>query len=292
MFEVITPELREQIAESLAIDIDQWSCESLNDGHRKHLGASLIGKPCSRELWYTFRWAKKATFSESDKDNNGRLFRLFDRGHREEPAMIRFLEGIGCKFKYTKEQQARISDCGGHFGGSLDNIGTLPERYGITQDILFEFKTSAFSEFNKLVKDRVKKHKPAHWAQMCAYGYKAHLHYGLYMCANKNNDELHLELLQLDHDFGKMMVERAHSIITSQIAPPKISMTPTNFSCKWCSFKDICHYGAPVEKNCRSCANAVPIDGGKWSCALYGEIPDEVIPQGCDQHTPLVNITI
>ena len=36
--------------------------KAADDGLRQHLGASLIGKPCERALWYTFRWTtlKKA----------------------------------------------------------------------------------------------------------------------------------------------------------------------------------------------------------------------------------------
>ena len=30
--------------------------KAADDGLRQHLGASLIGKPCERALWYAFRW--------------------------------------------------------------------------------------------------------------------------------------------------------------------------------------------------------------------------------------------
>ncbi len=33
------------------------------DGFREHLGASLIGKPCSRALWFDFRWVTASRFS-------------------------------------------------------------------------------------------------------------------------------------------------------------------------------------------------------------------------------------
>ena len=39
------------------------------DGFREHLGASLIGKPCERALWYDFRWV---TVSRHE----GRILRL------------------------------------------------------------------------------------------------------------------------------------------------------------------------------------------------------------------------
>jgi hypothetical protein len=50
-----------------------------HQGFRLHLGASLIGKPCERSLWYDFRWTTVA-------QHPGRLLRLFETGQLEEPA--------------------------------------------------------------------------------------------------------------------------------------------------------------------------------------------------------------
>lgn len=59
-----------------------------NDGTRRHLGASLIGRECLRELAYGFHWAKRVKFS-------GRMLRLFERGHDEEPRLVRLMELLG-----------------------------------------------------------------------------------------------------------------------------------------------------------------------------------------------------
>ena len=49
-----------------------------DDGpHRGRLGASIIGRPCARQLWYSFRNLFDRTFS-------GRILRLFETGHLEE----------------------------------------------------------------------------------------------------------------------------------------------------------------------------------------------------------------
>jgi len=265
-----------------------YSWDLHNEGHRNHLGGSVIGKPCSRELWYSFRWAKKETFeSESVKRTPGQLMRLFQRGHREETPLTKYLEGIGCVFDSTKETQLRISDCGGHFGGSLDNVGTLPPKFKIPYKVLFEFKTSNMALFNKLKKEGLRKHKPVHFAQMCVYGYKTGIRFGCYVCVDKNTDELYIEIVKLDFELAGMMIEKAANIITAKVPPPKIAQTSTHFSCKWCSFKQICHYDEPIEKNCRSCVNAVPLEDGKWGCNLYGPIPDNIIPIGCDSYSPI-----
>jgi hypothetical protein len=281
--------LRDAIAETLLADIEDWSLKTLSDGHRKHLGASLIGRPCARQLWYIFRWVKSPFSSGRDATSKpvGQLMRLFERGQREESAIIRYLTGIGCKLEFTPDEQHRVSDCGGHFGGSLDNIGTLPEKFGIDDRVLFEFKTANLSEFTKLKKEGVKKHKPDHYAQMSTYGYKTGLRFALYVAVCKNDDEIYLELVKLDWELAKTMIDKASVIVAARHPPPKIAMTATHFSCKWCEFKEVCHFGAAVDKNCRSCKHAVPLEGGKWGCELYGPIPEDIIPQGCPSHEGL-----
>jgi hypothetical protein len=279
---------RKIIVDTILSDIDEWCEETLSDGHRKHLGASIIGKPCARELWYVFRWAKKEELGKGTKRTAGQILRLFERGKNEEFSMVTYLEGIGCKFEAGVENQIRFSDVGGHFGGSVDNIGTLPERYGIKERILFEFKTSNMAEFNKLKKDGLKNTKPVHWSQICTYGYKFDLKYCLYICVDKNTDELYSELVELDHEHGKAMIESAAMIISSKVAPPKYSMSSTCFVCKWCAFSNVCHNGEPVEKNCRSCVYSTPIENQQWVCELappdQNVIPEHVIPIGCNKH--------
>lgn len=278
---------RTKLTDSLLVDIDQWSEEAYDDGNRTHLGASIIGKSCSRELWYSFRWAKKQTFKSGSK-SHGQMLRLFQRGHREEHHMIEYLKGIGCVFEATPEDQLRIADIGDHFGGSIDNVGLLPPTYGILERILFEFKTSNMASFNKLRKNGVVNEKPVHFSQICVYGYKMGLNWCLYLCVDKNTDELYIELVPIDHDHGRQMIDKAGAIIMAKQAPPKISMQATNFACKWCSFSDICHHDEPVEKNCRSCIHSTPMADKKWACDLAPQdnnvIPDNIIPLGCDHH--------
>ena len=58
------------------------------DEPRGHLGCSLLGHPCERWLWLSFRWAVKEKFQ-------GRILRLFRRGNNEENIIISDLEAIG-----------------------------------------------------------------------------------------------------------------------------------------------------------------------------------------------------
>ena len=228
---------------------------------------------------------------------------MFQRGHKEEISFTEYLLGIGCKLEATPETQIRISDVGGHFGGSLDNVGLLPPRYAIPERFLFEFKTSNMANFNKL-KSLAKKNAtkgivepifpkvfPVYWSQVCVYGYKEGIQYVFFMIVDKNTDALWIEIVKLDWEHGKTMIDKAGMIITAKNPPPKISMHPTHLSCKWCDFKGICFDNEPMERNCRSCTHSTPVDGGQWTCGLVNNvIPDHVIPQGCPQYSELVQL--
>lgn len=263
-------------------EIDAFCVDKYGDGHRKHLGGSLIGHECSRYLWYTFRWVKEEVFT-------GRMLRLFQRGHKEEERFIEYLEGIGCKVWAEDENgdQFRISGVHGHFGGSLDGVVQFPEEWGIEEPLLLEFKTSATgSPFNNTKKKGMQVEKAQHFAQTSVYGLKHGLTHVLYMMVNKNDDAIHLEVTKLDHRLGEQMEMKAEKIITSQEAPPKISKSKTYMKCSWCNFSDICHDNGIAEKNCRSCKYAVAAEEKRWICTLgeRGVIPEDFIPKGCDSH--------
>jgi hypothetical protein len=273
------------IKRQLAFDIETFSVREFDDGHRNHLGGSLIGHECKRYLWYVFRWCHHTVL-------DGRRYRLFNRGHREEPAFVRLLEGIGCEV-YTHDPvkldskgepaQYRVSSVGGHFGGSLDAVLKLPARYNVAAWLLGEFKTNGTGAgFNKLVSDGIALGKPQHYAQTSTYGYLAGLHHGVYLNTNKNDDDLHIEVFELNHRHGANMVAKAEIVIRSPRPPAKLSETPTYVTCQMCDMKGICHKGEPYDKNCRSCRFAEPQPGPIWYCHVHkGTIPDDVIKIGC-----------
>jgi len=283
-----------ELALKIAQDIDIYCKESMEGGFRNHLGGSLIGHKCSKYLWLVFRW----TFKE---DFDPRVLRLFDRGHREEDRFINYLEGIGCKvesFDTSKEAnengeypQFRISFCKGHFGGSLDGIVTLPERYGIKEKVLAEYKTNGTgSAYNKLVASGMRLQKPIHFAQTCTYGAAPEYDFShvLYMNVNKNDDSLHIEMTKLDHDHGRRMVDKAERIIFSQAAPHRISNNPGYYECAYCAANSVCHKGAIPEKNCRSCKFASPVDNAEWHCGKWNNIiPQDFIKEGCEKWHPI-----
>lgn len=187
--------------------------------------------------------------------------------------------------------QYRISGVNGHFGGSLDGIARLPERYRINEPVLLEFKTNGTGNgFNKLCDNGMAVAKPQHFAQTSTYGYKYGFNYVLYLNINKNDDSMHVEVVKLNHNLGAQMEAKAERIIMSQTAPARLSDNPTFQACGWCAMKGICHNGEVPERNCRSCKFATPVENGEWFCSIHNaNIPVEFIPKGCPSWNPITN---
>lgn len=283
------PGVAKALAKRILEDIDEYCIRTYDGGHRSHLGASLIGRECKRYLWYVFRWCLH-------EKTTGRQQRLFNRGHREEARFIEWLEGIGFKVWFENRDEApnekgeypqyRISDVMGHFGGSLDGIAVLPERYGIAEPVLLEFKTNGTGAgFNKLADDGMPIAKPEHFAQTSTYGKKYNFRYCVYLNINKNDDSLHIEVVKLNHNLGEQMIMKAEQIIMSQTAPARLSDNPTFHKCGYCHMKEVCHKGAVVEVNCRSCAFARPVENAEWFCEVHnGNIPKDFIAKACPSY--------
>lgn len=281
--------------ESLVTRIDAAVKAALSEPPRAHLGASQIGKPCERALWYGFRWAKSPQFS-------GRMLRLFNRGHEEEAQFVRWLkllDGVTVKTADPKGNQFSFSEpaTGHHFAGSLDGVCLgLPEAQG-TYHVL-EFKTHSAKSFKELSVSGVTKAKPEHYAQMQIYMHWASLTRALYMAVNKDDDSLYCERIAYDEQTATALINRAVRIVTSQEPPPKLSDKPDWYQCKWCDFHALCH--GRIEEatgglgpetlpdvHCRTCLHATPeLDGqARWSCAKWqADIPVDGQRQGCEEH--------
>lgn len=283
-FRIETKDGRDLLAAQIEKDIDEWCKQQYDDGPRSHLGASIIGHECERYIWFGFRWMFKENFT-------GRQQRLFQRGHLEEDRIIEWLTGIGFRIHSVTEEgkQFRIVFGEGHGGGSTDGVGILPTRYGTGfPPMLLEFKTQKDKNFDKLQGSGFKKEKERHFIQASIYGRKYDLHYCLYIAVNKENDDLDIEVEELDWGLADAEITKAERIINLQYPPSRISNNPTFWQCKWCPALPICHFGATIAVNCRSCRYAEAMPNKAWQCNYHNAIiPSDFISKGCEHHIPL-----
>jgi hypothetical protein len=269
-------------AHSTASLIYQAYESDAEDGNRPHLGASLIGHACERFLWMTFRWVDAKKFP-------GRMLRLFETGQLEEARLVKNLRRIGVEVHDVTPdgKQWRVSDLGGHFGGSMDGacVG-LPEAPK-TWHVL-EFKTHSDKSFKELLsKGSVRFAKPQHFAQMQVYMGMTGMERALYMAVNKNDDTIYTERVEYDAVEFARLKARAERVINANEPPLKISNDPSWHVCKMCDFHEHCHGETAPAVNCRTCAHSTPeMDGdGRWTCAsINHEIGLIAQRMGCTSH--------
>jgi hypothetical protein len=255
-----------------------------DDGNRPHLGASLIGHACERFLWMTFRWVEAKKFP-------GRMLRLFETGQLEEHRMARNLRRIGVELhtETPEGKQWRVSDIGGHFGGSMDGAGRgfpeAPKTWAV-----WECKTSNTKGFKELQAKGLQAAKPQHYAQVTIYMGETGMERAQYTCVCKETDEIYAEWVHFDPVEYAKLKARAERVIRAAEPPLRVSSDPSWFVCKMCDLAEHCHGEKAPAVNCRTCAHSTPeMDGdGKWTCSLADtspvEIPAPVQRTGCGQH--------
>lgn len=252
----------------------------------RRVGAEV--REFSMALWYN-EATKEYMLRDWDADNSGGTGAWLEVTH--DYNHVRMAEASGLKMK-----QWRIHDVGGHFGGSLDGIARNVPELGLPKDgsdVLLEFKTHNAKSFAFLRDNCLERGKPQHFVQMQVYMLKRGISWGLYMAVNKNDDDLYTEVVPVDPEVGRKAIERAHRIIHAKQPPLRIGNNPSWFDCKYCDFRDVCHYGKPMRKSCRSCVFATPVadgDKGDWHCGKWNTIiPVDAVPIGCEHYKTITD---
>ncbi len=258
-------------SETIARIWEWWAKKGRSEAPRRYLGASVAGHECDRYLWLHFRGLFRERFE-------GRMYRLFERGRREEEQFIAELRGIGCEVwdRGPDGQQFAVSALGGHFGGHLDAVVRgLPDAPKTPH--VAEFKTHSDSSFRKLLRSGVLDAKPMHFCQMQIYMGMMKLDRALYLAVNKDNDDLYAERVHFDRDYFKSAMLRVRRII-EQPGADRCAKRRDDWRCKGCPAHAVCWHetGTVFSRqlpwsDCRSCCHAtadVEGEGARWTCRL------------------------
>jgi len=233
---------------------------------RPYFGISGIGSSCARDLWYSFRWATESKITPRQQ-------RLFNRGHREEPIIIKDLIAIGCE---VKNRQKGMTTGYGHIKGHIDGtVSNVPDAS--KTEHLLELKTANNSNFKSIKKDGIEKSKPDYFAQVQCYMHLLKLKRTLFVVVNKDNDERYYERIRYDKEVAEKYFARAEDIILSEFPPTRIGGASW-YECKWCDHYLLCQYDEEPLKNCRTCQHLDMHKGGRWRCS-YLKQPRSVAKQ-------------
>ena len=145
----------------------------------------------------------------------------------------------------------------------------------------------SLKSFAKLAAEGVMAAKWEHFVQMQLYMGHYGLAWALYGAVNKNDDGLHLELIQFDPTIYQRYLARAAMIIDAIEPPKRIGTSPGFFKCKFCDHAKVCHLGGKPVENCRTCVYSSPREGGQWHC-LFNPPGEPISPAkqriGCDRY--------
>ena len=230
---------------------------------RAHLGGSILGRDCAREIWYSFHWTTARNFE-------GSLLRLFNRGHLEEPRMLALLIMIGCEVWHQDEngRQFRIVGHNGHFKSAMDGVARGIPDIPPGQPALLEFKTYNAKNYARLVDKGMREAKWEHYVQMQTLMGAPGLPWGFYLATCKDTDDLHAEVIERDDLTFNRYQQRAAQVLALQAPPARVSGAKgaDHFKCKLCDHSATCHAKKAPARNCRTCAYAAPSDNGTWLC--------------------------
>lgn len=260
---------------TIATMIDQYHA-SKKSRPRPHMGVSLLGHHCDRWLWINFRWAVVEDF-------DGRILRLFRRGHSEEDTIIRDLRNIGVDIRSS---QKRVN-FGNHVSGSLDGVieKGVPEAPKARH--VAEFKTHSKKSFDDMVKNGVEKSKPMHFIQMQVYMHGTSINRALYLAVCKDDDRIYTERVKYDKKVAEDAIIRGKRIAMSDRMPEPCSSDPSWYQCKFCPAHSFCHKAEPTKRvNCRTCAHSTAMADSTWRCERHDadNIPEDFQHEGCDDH--------
>lgn len=260
---------------TIATMIDQYHA-SKKSRPRPHMGVSLLGHHCDRWLWINFRWAVVEDF-------DGRILRLFRRGHSEEDTIIRDLRNIGVDIRSS---QKRV-DFGNHVSGSLDGVieSGVPEAPKARH--VAEFKTHSKKSFDDMVKNGVEKSKPQHWVQMQVYMHGTSINRALYLAVCKDDDRIYTERIKYDKKVAEDAIIRGKRIAMSDRMPEPCSSDPSWYQCKFCPAHSFCHKAEPTKRiNCRTCAHSTAMADSTFRCERHDadNIPEDFQHEGCVDH--------
>lgn len=270
---------------------EQYEKRAATEKDRTYLGASIIGTECDRSLWYSFRWATKPTF-------DGRMRRLFATGDLAEGRFVADLRAIGAKVYDTDPstgKQFEFASHHGHMKGHMDGCAQNIPGGGAKWHVL-EFKTANEKSFKDLKSKGVEKSKPLHHAQMQWYMGLSGMDRALYLCVNKNDEQIYSERVSFDQVYFEKLMQKAEGIIFAAQPPEKLSQDPKFYICNMCQHASVCHGHRVPLVSCRTCVHSTPEaspseenpNNGRWSCAKHGpDIPIKAQRTGCDNHLPL-----
>lgn len=214
---------------------------------RRYLGASRLGVACERALQYEYAQAPV----DYGREIEGRMLRIFERGHVIEDSMVAWLRAAGFDLRTRDRsgEQFGFAVVDGRLQGHVDGV-IVGGPEGFAYPCLWENKCLGGKSWRELEKHRLAVAKPVYSAQVALYQayLELHKHPALFTAVNADTMEIYAELVPFDAALAQRMSDRAAKIITATDAGellPRSFAEPTHFECRMCAWQDRCWRTTP-----------------------------------------------
>ncbi|MFA7281339.1 MAG: hypothetical protein WC100_14745 [Sterolibacterium sp.] len=214
---------------------------------RLYLGASRLGVSCERALQYEYAQASV----DYGRDFQGRMLRIFQRGHVIEDCMVGWLSEAGFELR-TRDQQGEqfgFSVADGRLQGHADGV-IVGGPEGFAYPCLWENKCLGGKSWRDLEKNRLAVSKPVYAAQVALYQayLDLHEHPAIFTAVNADTMDIYAELVPFDGALAQRMSDRGAKVITATEAHellPRSFAEQTHFECRMCDWQDRCWRNTP-----------------------------------------------
>ena len=214
------------------------------EGRRTYVGASGIGKQCSRAIWYDYNGYPR-------KEKPAELKWAADCGHRSEAIMadwLRSVPGVDLQTTDTTGKQFGFEALGGRFRGHIDGIITgllhAPKTVAV-----WEHKSKNQKGFNAFqtakekfgTKRMLKEWDEIYFVQAQVYMHFMHLDRHYLTISLGGMRDIDSCWTEYQPEVALAAIDKAEKVIYSTMEPPRISNQPDFFACRFCDFAEICH---------------------------------------------------
>lgn len=200
---------------------------------RNYVGASVLGAPCDRDLFYDWY-----DVDEDTRPLTGQNIRIFDTGHMFEDLVAGWLKlaGFELRTRAPDGSQFGFETVQGRIQGHIDGV-ILSGPVALPYPLGWEHKGLKSKSWSDVVKRGVRRSKEVYYRQVQMYMPYMQLDNFLFTVTNKDTQELWHEVIPFDQAEAQEVSDRGVSLlrqIEAGTLPPRIAATRDFFICRLC----------------------------------------------------------
>lgn len=215
-----------------------YEAENAAKEKRDYLGASAIGEECLRKIQYQFR--------DPSPHFDGRILRIFERGHVGEEQAINWLKKAGFELKTHDEHGRQIGFVSGNgkYKGHIDGTILHSPIASIKTPCLWECKVLGAKGWNNVQSNGLQQAYPTYYAQIGQYqAYKNLTDPAMFFAVNADTMKIYVEMVKFDAKNAQKTTDKAVRILEAEQSGeqlPRAYPSSDFFKCKWCSYSKEC----------------------------------------------------